>query len=168
MTSLTSGSSSNFESVGERMSRVLAGRISRRSLLAELGKGSILLSTVGIGGTLVLDQTDAEAHAACPCPNGCGATISCADLTGDNACPSGTCGCGWWVTCDQSQCTYRKVWSDCCSTGSACDGGAQCVNGQPTCYWHKLYDCGCGTASAHNKCRRWYCTGGGSCSEVCG
>lgn len=152
----------NLDTMTESATRSLADRFSRRSLLASVGKGGMVLSLGGVAAAALPD--DAQAHLGCPCAS-CGHSVTCFDLTGSNSCPSGTDGCGWWTVC-ASPCTYRKVWSDCCSTGSACDN-PQCVNGSPSCYLHKTWSCGCCSGSAHVKCRRWYCTGGGSCNEGC-
>lgn len=156
----------SVDQFSESATRALADRFSRRSLLGGVGRGGIAMSLGGLAGVAALDDT-AEAHTvSCPCSGGCGNSVTCYDLTGSNSCPSGTDGCGWWTVC-ASPCSYRKVWSDCCSTGSGCDGGARCVSGSPSCYHHKTYGCGCCSSSAHIKCRRWYCTGGGSCYTAC-
>lgn len=158
------GDRATLTTVGESMSRLLASRYSRRSFLGTVGRGTVTLSLLA-GSAALLDSSSAEAHSVpCPCPGGCGLSVTCYQYWGDgNTCPPGTCGCGWWTTC-ASPCSAAKVWSDCCSDGTACTGGAQCINGAPSCWNHKTYSCGCATTSAHIVCRRWYCRGDLACT----
>lgn len=147
---------SRFERLGENATRALANRFPRRSLFGQLGRGGILMAMAG--GTAVALDSPARAHVSNPCAESL--SVTCFVLTGTNDCPSGTCGCGWWKVCGgPTPCTHAKVWSDCCSEGSACGGSNQrCVGGAPSCYNHKQYPQGCGSGSAHIKCRRWYCS----------
>ena len=146
---------SRLERTGEDVARGLASRFPRRSLFGQLGRGGIVMAMAG-GTTIALDGPS-HAHVSSPCP---GNSVTCNDLTGVNDCPSGTCGCGWWKVCGgPTPCANAKVWSDCCSEGDACGGSNQrCVGGAPSCYNHKNYSQGCGSSSAHIKCRRWYCS----------
>jgi hypothetical protein len=149
-----------FESLSENISRSLATRIPRRSLLATLGKGGMAMALVGSGAQLAFDASDADAsHASCPCGSSCSNSNTCLEYWGTNDCPPSTFGCGWWTVC-APPCTYRKVWSDCCN--DVCAVG--CNNGSPYCYWHKTYACGSGTCTSRVACRRWYCTSGGPCN----
>lgn len=146
-----------LEHLGARMSRGLAHRFSRRSLLGNFGKGAIVLASGG-AGSVIIDARDAQAHSP-----GCqhSESISCEQLTGSNSCPSETCGCGYWFVCGTDSCPgIAKVWSDCCaSTSTACANLCACVSGWPRCCNHKSWDQGCGEKNVtHIKCRRWYCS----------
>jgi hypothetical protein len=160
-----------FDATAERLSRRLARGYSRRSLLAQFGRGAVALSVGTAAYTVVEGEDLAQAHiVGCPCFQCNNNVISCNDYWGQNQCPGGTCGCGWWTTCEATPCSTRKVWSDCCSDGSSsspCGQGAFCYKGYPICFFHKSYGCGCGTSAAHVVCRRWYCAGSGSCDEHC-
>lgn len=145
---------SAMDKMSERVSRQLAGRFSRRSMLGSLGKGAVTLSAVGAG----LELTAGTAMAAC---GGNTTSITCATLTGSNSCPANTCGCGYWQTCSQSECSSSagKIWSDCCAQ-YACS--CTCPSGFPSCCFQKEWGQGCGTGGQSNViCRRWYCGSGG-------
>lgn len=161
-----------FDRVAERLTRRLASRTSRRSLLGQVGRGGLLLS-MGAAGVATLENADvALAHGqSCPCGGGlndCVNVASCNNYWGNNFCPAGTCECGWWTTC-ASPCII-KFWTDCCSTGSACDQGPRCHGSGdtkgPSCYFHKQYACGCASSAAHIVCRYWKCAGT-SCASHC-
>jgi hypothetical protein len=148
---------SHFDYLGERISRRLASRLTRRSLLGTVGGGGVAMALAS-GGSLAVRPGSAEAHTSNPCQHT--SSVSCEMLYGWNNCPGWTCGCGHWTTCGSSQCTY-KVWQDCCD--AQCED-RECVNGWPKCILHKPYTQGCGTqGSTHVRCRRWYC-GGGPCT----
>lgn len=139
----------------ERLSRHLASRFSRRSMLGAIGKGAITLSAAGAGVELA---TGTAAAAAC---GGNTTSITCATLTGSNSCPGNTCGCGYWQICNQNQCSSAagKVWSDCCAQYSC---SCSCPSGYPSCCFQKEWSQGCGTRGVSNViCRRWYCGSGG-------
>jgi hypothetical protein len=143
--------STPIDALGERIARTLASGFSRRSFLGSLGRGSLALATAG-----TVSAIDAEPSAASIC--GHNSSTSCADLTGSNVCPPNTCGCGYWLECAQQQCTYGKVWSDCCAQYSCV---CTCTSkGWPTCCFTKEWPQGCGNSSSKIVCRRWYCSSG--------
>jgi hypothetical protein len=143
-----------MDDVVERINRRLASRFSRRSLLGSIGKGAIALCAAGAG--VELTAPDAVASAC----GGNTTSITCSTLTGSNACPANTCGCGFWQICDQTECSHAagKVWSDCCAQYSC---SCTCPSGFPSCCFTKEWGQGCGSGASHIVCRRWYCGSGG-------
>jgi hypothetical protein len=140
--------------------RRLAVKMSRRAMIDRVGKQAIALSLGGAG--LAIAAPDAWAHTSNVCGactgNCCGAdSVWCSTLTGTNACPSGTVGCGHWAagSCSGGRTLY---YADCCKN---CDNGAacRCVGGHPHCCRHQAHrngtsnDCG-----DHIYCRRSYCS----------
>lgn len=151
-----------FERVGERLSRGLAGRHSRRSFLGGVGRGSLVLAAGG--SALALRPAGASAHNS-PCREGYATT--CHQLTGTNACPSNTCGCGFWQSCGHPECPphYMMRWRDCCvRPPSWCEGRRRCVSDAPTCYNHKHYPHGCSENVGAIRCRAWECVYNQSCN----
>lgn len=149
------------EQLGERVSRQLASRFSRRSFIGSVGRGSIVL-TLG-GGAFAARASIAGAHAN-PCAEGL--SVSCHQLTGQNVCPSGTCGCGYWELCGQPECAanYAMRWRDCCVTDAGwCEGRRRCVNNAPSCYHHKEYPQGCRNNIGAIRCRAWQCVYNAKC-----
>lgn len=158
-----SESVTHLESLSNRASRRLAGRISRRSFMGRVGKGAIAATLGSAGANLLLAPAIAHDN---PCQAGC--SIGCATLTGSNNCPSGSCNCGCWCirvpsgTCSS---TYRE-WCDCCG---GCQGNLKCVEGSdglthPSCYNHKAWPEGCD--DLHIKCRRHRCVSLSDCERV--
>ena len=151
-----------LESYGKDVSRKLAFRISRRSFMGRLGKGAVAAS-LGGAGVALLSQSPALAH-SCPCSN-CGYSIGCNNLTGNNQCPLDTCQCGCWCTnVSSGTCiTGIREWCDCCG---GCSQGCRCVDGLPTCCYHKEYAGGCGTLNqTHIMCRFHRCVEGFMCER---
>lgn len=150
-----------LEQAGRSLNHLLATRTSRKSLLDRMGKSAIAL-TLGAAASGVFAST-AKAHLGSTCGacqgSCCGSdSVWCETLTGSNACPGGTVGCGSWIagTCAGGQ-TLR--YADCCGD---CGNGAycQCVGGAPSCCRHQTYRNGSSDncADNHIKCRRWFCS----------
>lgn len=154
-----------LETFSKHSSTYLAGRVSRRSFMGRLGRGAIAATLGGAGATLLLNQR-AEAH-TCPCSN-CGNSIGCGTLTGvQGSCPSDTCQCGCWcinVSSDKCASGIRE-WCDCCGGCAEGSGGCRCVNGIPTCCYHKEWPEGCGSADTHIKCRYHKCVSSSQCER---
>jgi hypothetical protein len=152
--------STNSEALSGAIARRLAMKLSRRSFIGRIGKGTVALSLGGAGAALILPEA-AWAHS---CPGGCDCShsVTCGALTGSNSCPSGTCECGCWTVTDCGTCSNSpgclKYWCDCCG-GDYCHGGAQCrcVGGSPSCCIHKTWSGGCGDSSWHIACRKSIC-----------
>jgi hypothetical protein len=155
-----SGSASAVNSGGERLSRFLARRFSRRSFLGVVGGSG--LAMVGAG---TIGVSTAEAN-ACGCS---GLSVTCYDYAGTSTCPSWTCECGFWDMCpggtaDDSPCPADhpvKRWHDCCD-GQCND--FRCYGGAPSCCNPKAYGGGCGTVgSTLTRCRYWSCQTNAAC-----
>ena len=145
------------DSFVEKISRRVATRYTRRSLMGQVGRGSVVLAA---GGTVAgLDAASSLAHNPPPqCP---GLSIACGNLTGSNQCPGGTCNCGWWRS--SGPCGNTTLWSDCCGN---CHNGNDCScrdagggNLRPSCCNHKQHGTGCASMNGdiHIKCRAWHC-----------
>jgi len=146
-----------MDDLGERVARGLATRFGRRSFLGSLFAGGTALVVGGVEVAQLADPDVAAAHSSIPCP---GTSVTCVGYWGYNDCPPDTCGCGYWQVCDFGRCGSTgggMRWSDCCWSGGLCT--EQCIGGSPSCYNHKEYAQGCGSANSHIKCRRWYCFG---------
>lgn len=144
---------------GARASQGLAARLSRRSFIAKVGGGAV---AIALGSELVFPALAAAAESE-----------TCANLTGSNSCPSGTCHSGCWTIQDSSHCSTScnqlKCWCDCQDQGSYCAnnpwGGCHTfADGSVTCCNDKRWSGGCSTG-LHTVCRRSFCFGacGGSC-----
>lgn len=159
-------SSTALSDASARVARFLAGRTTRRSLLARVGQGSIVVAMGGGAALRLADVAYADGGCNCgACPS-CGsctansATCNCA--FGINTCTNGSCigGC-WWESWSGCQSGIRE-WCDCVS---GCDNPCTCVNcstGQhPRCCRHKTYSSRsqCGNGCNHIRCRRWTCIG---------
>lgn len=143
----------SIENGAEHISRRLASRFSRRSFLGGIGKGSVALAAASAG--IAIDADVAGAATYC---GGNTSSITCATLTGSNSCPPNTCGCGYWLVCAQQECTYGKIWSDCCAQYTC---NCSRPSGFPSCCFTKEWRQGCGTLNQSKvKCRRWYCSSG--------
>lgn len=146
------------DDIVEGAARHVAARINRRRFLGRVG-GSLV--AVGAGG-LALQRPDLERTATqvrltadaipdagcCGCST-CGESAQCAN----NACPSGSCDCGYWTVCACGGGTTLQHIQDCCA---ACSGGCGCSGGRPTCYYNVEWSSGC---SGHTKihCRVFKC-----------
>ena len=149
-----------LEAAASRATRGLAGRISRRSFVGRAGLG-IVAASVGGSGTALLFPASAAAHT---CPGGCDCSesVTCATLTGANACPSGTCECGCWTVSDCTHCSSEpnctKSWCDCCGGDYCNPNPCNCVGGHPSCCNHKTHSGGCGVLNQwHIACRKSFC-----------
>lgn len=153
-----------------RISRMLAGRTSRRSFLARVGQGTVALSVGSAFAPRIIGEAHAEGPCNCGiCPSGAsccsGNSATCLCVWGENSCPSGSCigGC-WWEPVSTSQCgTGIREWCDCIQ---GCEQNCRCIscNGQTQarCCYHKTYSSRsqCGDACNHIRCRRHRCVTG--------
>lgn len=164
------------------LSRSLASRLTRRSVIARVGQYGAALSLGAVGAALMDDTALAVTQCSVSCPycdaNGvcnycgygyCNFSIWCSWLGyTPHQCPSFTCECGSWQV---GQCANGQgLWyGDCCG-GCAADGSnCQCVVGNdykyyPSCCntheWTNGWCSGtrnqCG-GTWHIYCRRSYC-----------
>lgn len=171
--------SSRIANSTRRMSTGLASRISRRSFLGRAGKFALVIGGGGTAVGILADPALATLQCdtchptctACSTSNrpdpGCtapGSSVTCKGLTGTGGvCPNSTVTCGSWA-CNCSSCSSgSKRWTDCCETGTHCDGGARCVTDvdgetRPTCRFRKCYPSSQGTCSQYIRCRIGVCT----------
>jgi hypothetical protein len=155
---MTTTETTGLEKVGGDFSRFFASRVSRRSFLSRVGVGAVALTMGGTAGEALVER--AHAHSSCNCGAcsgtcGCNNSVTCANLTGSNVCPSGSCICGcWWVSYSGCASGFRE-WCDCCMGCGSCS----CHSGAPSCCNHKFYSSRstCSTGCNHIKCRRWRC-----------
>src|ERR1700710_2319177 len=118
----------SLERVGERWSRWLANRHSRRSFLGLVGGTSVAFAGAG---ALYPSLAWGTCVGNCTCMNN--NSRSCQDAIGTNACPSNACECGFWDVCacgddcggavTTSPCggtTPVKRWHDCCVDTASC------------------------------------------------
>lgn len=164
-----------FETFGEAMSRRLASRHSRRSMIGMVGGASLALAL----GRGAFDPSIAWAT----CSSGCSCTgnnsRTCNDAYGINSCPAGTCECGFWDVCacgddcggavTTPPCggsTPVKRWRDCCK--SSCSP-QQCCAGEcgdrcaPQCCNDVKWGQGCFSTSYRIACRYWTCHTSAAC-----
>jgi hypothetical protein len=179
-----------LESMSNRVSRTLAGRVTRRSFLSRLGRGAIAVSLGSAAGATFLagvagghtpdppaDCGDCGPHALECCTSGRD-SISCQELNGhnQNICPGSSESCGsWCITVSTSTCSsgFRK-WTDCCGN-AYCDGGQNCHcendpggTSRQSCCRHKFYTGGQMTSSnQHIACRKHACVSSLCDSNAC-
>jgi hypothetical protein len=142
----------SIDSLGEQVTRRVANRISRRSLMGRLGAGVVALGAGQVG--LVAAQSsrayaDSTIPDSCPCST-CGESTTC---SGSGSCPSGTCNAGSWYVCSCGG-PALKQYTDC---AASCSGGHYCgSDGRPGCYYSTEY----GTCGGHSLtyCRAISCT----------
>jgi hypothetical protein len=165
---MTTGTESNLEGAVGAFSRALAQRFTRRSGLSRLGRFGVALSLGGAGVALLDDRAFAATATSCcgSCSGTCcgSESVWCYNLPGwyQNACPTGTCGCGSWVAGTCSGGTTLR-YADCCGE---CGAGADCtcIGGAPSCCRYQTYtngscnDCTCGSEGFRIKCRRSFCS----------
>ena len=163
------GNQGTLDRAAGALSRGLARKFTRRSVLSKVGKYGVALS-LGAAGVALLDD-EAWACTNCCASNGgccrdccsrgcCGAESRWCGLHG--RCPSGTCGCGAWWTgryCVNSsgQRTGRLMYGDCCGD---CGCGSKC-----TC--SSSFNCH-GTSSPCPSCChqvQWYTDPSRSCGQ---
>jgi hypothetical protein len=166
----------------ERLSRSLAHRLTRRSVVTRVGRYGIALS-MGAAGVALLDPESAAAVLPCGCgkcrnPTTCGCNLSqWCGLGGD--CPGGTCHCGGWTySCHCTSGGQSGCWwygdccgecgspSDCSCANSQCGSAPTCCN-EPEWYTNAYCTQTCNCSSPwHIKCRRKYCnTSAGACGS---
>jgi hypothetical protein len=153
---------SAFDVASERFARGLASRITRRSFLGDVAKAGMALAVaggvVGFAGVEEAEATHCGGCASCT-PS---LSITCRALTGTNACPDGSCRCGWWDVAG-GPCGDCTRWHDCCF---GCGGSGTCRHNDqgecaPTCCNRKDYCGGCGTRfQTRIKCRMYTCPSG--------
>jgi hypothetical protein len=164
-----------LEDVTEAIARALAARVSRRSFLGRVGKGTIAVALGGSAGAALMNADSAfGTHANCNCQN-CSCSASCNQLWGTNACPTvafgacaDACACGSWCFSDSGCPSTIRRWEDCCGINYCnCSGGPRCAGSpsRPVCVHHKTYSGGCGTiGTSQVVCRQTACTS--SCNWI--
>src|SRR5712691_5283830 len=115
------------------MSRAMATRFTRRSFFGKVGRYA---AAATVGGSALAVLFPESAYATNGCVNGGGNcsgqdSVNCFCLTGSSTCPSGTCQCGCWQSCDGSGTAGGRVvhsqWCDCCNMTA--HQTASCVTG---------------------------------------
>jgi ribosomal protein L24E len=141
--------------VVERLSRVLDGRISRRSFVV---RSAFAGSALAAGGTDFLLKPGTAYASLCYCGDpGCGCdTTCCVGYTefccvldgGYNSCPADTVMGGWWMAEGSVYCSGPRYYMDCngvCECTDGCGDGYQfCDTGCDG------LDCGCADGSCDN------------------
>jgi hypothetical protein len=153
---------SSSEKIAIRMSRGLATRWSRRSLLGRFGAGVVAVS-VGAEGLRLLVPAVAEA-VSCPPGCDCSESVMCHHIYGFNHCPGTACSpnCGCWTVSNCSACpsspSCHQMICDCCG---GCNNGADCRCiadvGHPSCCNKKHWPGGCGDFTEYIDCRMTMC-----------
>jgi len=150
-----------LEALAEQVMRKLSVKMSRRAVIDRLGKQAIAVSVGGAGVAILASPAYAHVGGGCGSCQGscCGPdSVWCSTLTGVNACPSGSVGCGSWIagTCAGGA-TLR--YADCCG---GCNNGASCtcIGGAPSCCRHQVHHNGAidDCSTQHIKCRRSFCS----------
>lgn len=144
------------------LSRALAKRWSRRSLIGRAGRGAVVMAMAGAGAaTLLADPSEAHSSTTCgSCTGTCCSSdsVRCGSLPGwmQNSCPTNAFNCGYWDVNDSSCASGIRRQVDCCAD---CHNGADCtcINGNPSCCRHKSHSNQQGTCGDHIKCRRHLC-----------
>lgn len=130
----------SFDEITESVTRRVAMRVTRRSLLGRTGAA---LAVAGAG--LAVEAPPALASCGCGCSTCDGYSTSC----GGGSCPTGTCSCGSWYMCT---CNSRlRRYQDCCSSSCSCYCGA---DGRPGCHFPHEY----GACASTIYCRALACT----------
>ena len=129
----------SIDELSETATRKFAYRFTRRGLVGRLG---VALTAIG-ASELGFDVSVARAG-GCPCSVCDGYSTSCGA-----GCPSGTCSCGSWLTCECS--TRMKQWTDCCTNSCSQYCGS---DGRPGCYYTHEY----GSCANTIYCRVSQCT----------
>lgn len=149
----------SIDSIGDGAARALAGTSTRRSFLARLGLGSLVL----VGGVSAAELLGASPAEASVCFD---QTPGCATVTGESVvcnafgatgstCPTGLCESGSWTQC--SGCGgHLKKFRDCAGSNTSC----HCVawNGQQyasSCFHPPYGNC---SGGACVKCRLIFCS----------
>lgn len=139
--------------------RWLAERTPRRSFLGKVGRGLVASS---VGGAAALSLFAETAYAGnCGC-NG-NVSVSCGCLTGTNLCPSDTCECGCWQTCNQvlcPGCLQNVNWCDCCNTSAKSSDCVPSCESRPKNCFPKEWSGGCSSGYTI-RCRKYRCGSGG-------
>ncbi|HVR80203.1 MAG TPA: hypothetical protein VMS99_17665, partial [Acidimicrobiia bacterium] len=143
-----------------RASEALDRPISRRNFLQRMTLGAAAISVAPV--TYLFKPVTAYAAIcscsgqSCDCGDLCcdGYTAFCCEITGQNACPSGTVPAGWWKAdgsgiCDDASGAQPRYYIDCnvsdcggcsCGSGGVCSGS--CQNPQ-------VFACGCANGDCH-------------------
>jgi len=141
-----------------RASEALERPISRRNFLHRMAMGATALTVAPM--TYLMKPMTAYAAIcscsgqSCDCGDLCctGYTAFCCQITGQNACPSGTIPAGWWKAdgsgiCDNSAGAQPRYYIDCnvsdCG-GCGCGGSGVCSG---SC--QNQYTCGCANGDCH-------------------
>lgn len=154
--------SGSFDRVSEKLGRGLASRLTRRSLIGDVGKGTVALAAGAVVGGSAVGAEDAEATHCGGCGSCSTNSVRCEHTNwGKNSCPDGSCWCGHW--CCNGPCNGVTRWIDCCrGCGS---GNGTCTHGNGTtcmkkCCNPKEYTGGCGNFTTDRpriKCRIYRC-----------